>query len=433
MHLSRNRLAFVIALCCAACEIHTGDSDWDGSFDWDEEDAGTRRPDSSVRDEDGGVVAPPDAAASGSGGNAGEGGSSGSAGAPFPDAGVLPDAGTDPEPTIDTVAAAIARGSCHALEDCLGKALLLDSLDGKDCVEYRTSVYTNRDLHWLSKAVAAGRVKFYPQLLDQCERDLRARRCDIQSTRWPASCREAIAGQNGIDDSCAVDQDCEGAAYCAKGMPEECFGASCSELQAAGLPCSASTQCRDGLSCRSGTCTAPLSEGDECSAHLAYGDCPPGLICQGAAGALTCQSIATVYAAKLGESCDATAKLCALGLVCQGQATGTKGTCAAPAAAGAVCKPSAPGQCPTSQYCKDARANVTTRAAAGKEGLCSDMPSAGQACVDAVGCKPGSVCLESDGKCHALQDVGKTCTAAAECFGGSCQNGTCAAPLDCSL
>jgi len=436
--------ACLLSVASFACEVHVSSGNWDGGDVWGDDDdfwgnddpwdvkkdAGTSstRRDASLPDEDAGV-SPRDAAVSDAG--------------PRPDATVQIDAASidaalEPEPdpgdtlTVEMAAQVLARGSCGALEACMGEALLSESLQGMDCVDYRSKVYADRDYHWLAKSVALGRATFRADLLTRCETDLIARGCDVQSRRLPDSCEDALEGKADIDEACAIDQECEGNAFCDRGMQETCPG-TCSALQTGGLPCTSSSQCADGLVCRAAKCSPPLDEGDACTGHLKYGECPPGLVCQYAAGKLSCQSIASVYVGKAGAACDARGKLCEQGLVCKSQsATSTQGVCDKPAAPGGTCRPSAPGQCPTDHYCKDARSGATTRAPAGTDGVCSPLPEAGKACESNVGCKPGLVCSSTDNTCHVRRRVGESCLEARECYGGSCVSGKCAAPLDCN-
>jgi hypothetical protein len=245
----------------------------------------------------------------------------------------------------------------------------------------------------------------------------------------PASCEDAIEGKSDVDEVCSIDQECKGNMYCDKGMLETCPG-SCATLQTSGLPCTSSAQCADGLVCPAGTCAIPLAEGDGCTEYLGSGECPPGLVCIGPSDGLTCRSIASVYTAKSGETCDPFGKLCQLGLVCQSQSTGG-GICGAPVSAGGKCRRSVPNQCPLEQYCKDAKSGVTTRATPGKDGVCADLPADAQSCDAAIGCKPGAICLMSDGKCHNYQSLGQDCSENAQCYSRACTDGMCAAPLEC--
>lgn len=439
------RLTWASLLClslCAACEVHIGDTDWDSGAwdedwsDWDDDgdpwdaprkDAG--KPNASG-DEDGGA-GKDDAAVSGDK-DAGTPMSMFDAAIMNPPNGEVPD--DEPTLTLGMVAEFLARGSCGALEKCMGKDLLRESLRGVDCVAFRTQVYANRELYWLAKSVAYGRVTFRPSELEACETDLIARGCDVQSRRLPTSCRDALEGKAKVDEICAIDQECAGATYCNKGLVESCPG-TCASLQTSGLPCLSSSECSDGLVCRKGTCAVPLDEGDKCTVHLGYGECSPGLVCQGAAAdKFSCRTIASVYVGKEGDACDKTDKLCQMGLVCQSQSsTSVVGKCAKAVATGAVCRPSEPGQCPSGHYCKDARANVTTRAAAGTDGVCAELPANGASCIAAIGCKPGVICSSVDNKCHDREGVGEACVEDAQCYTSDCNTSNkCAAPIDCS-
>ena len=415
---------------CTACEIKAGDSDWDGHFDESifDDDAGkiTRR-DARVDDEDAGTTPPKDAAVSGKDANT----DANTEPEPPMDSGLPPDEPTPPEMSPADVAAALAKGRCGALEACMGKELLLDSLDGNDCVSYTTNQFADRDLHWLTKAVALGRVTFRGDLLAKCQKDIVALGCEVRSRRLPASCEDAVEGKADVDDSCSIDQECQGNMYCDKGMLATCPG-QCASLQTAGLPCTSSAQCRDGLVCPAGTCETPLAEGDGCTVYLGSGECPPGLVCLGQPDNLTCRSIASVYTGKSGEACDAFGKLCQFGLVCQSQtASSGAGICGAPKPAGSTCRRSVPNQCPVEQYCKDAKAGVVSRAQPGKDGVCADLPTDGQSCDAAIGCKPGAICLGSDGKCHTYQNVGKSCLEPAQCYSRACEDDECVAPQEC--
>ena len=205
-------------------------------------------------------------------------------------------------------------------------------------------------------------------------------------------------------------------AFCDLGSSPTCPGA-CAALQTSGLPCQASSQCVDGLLCRGGLCTEPASAGAACTTDLSA-ECPPGLICHGKPSALTCQPIGNVFVANEGASCDAVAKLCKPGLACaSSSSTTTMGTCVTIAAAGAACKAALPSQCPSDQYCKDARNGVNTRAAPGASGICTPRPGPGASCATAD-CQPGSRCLADT--CQKLEVAGGECTTNGACYGGAC-------------
>lgn len=444
MRLTWSCLSVLMLLASSsACEVHIGDADWD-SGTWDDWDS---RDDWNWNEDPWDSPSSPDGGTASSDSDAGTGADQGDAamsdradaGEPvsmFDAAVVMPGELPEDEPTITLgmVAEFLARGSCGALSDCMGAELLQDSLRGMDCVQFRTQVYANRELYWLAKSVAYGRVTFRPELLTACETDLLGLGCDVQSSRMPQSCLEALEGKALVDEQCAIDQECAADSYCNKGLVESCPG-TCASLQSDGLPCLSSSECKDGLVCRARVCAVPLVEGDKCTDHLGYGECSPGLVCQGTGlDKFTCRSVESVYVGSEGDVCDKTDKLCKLGLVCQSQsATSVMGICAKPASGGEACKPSEPGQCASDHYCKDARANVTARAAAGEEGVCSELPADGEDCVAAVGCRPGAICSAVDSKCHSRKGVAEPCVENAECITGVCgDSGKCAAPLDCS-
>ncbi|MET0386071.1 MAG: Dickkopf N-terminal cysteine-rich domain-containing protein [Polyangiales bacterium] len=418
MRSSRNALCLAVCWLCAACEFHAGDSRWDaGHWNWGDDDAGASPADAG-RDaggpSDDDASTPVDAAVSGN----------------PPDANVPPDASGEPA-TPDDVAAVLARGSCGALARCLGASLLAEAFDGRDCVELRTQIYADGDLHWLAESVARGRVTFRPERLARCESDLIAFGCEVQSRRLPASCEAAVEGAAEVDGACAIDQECGGGAFCDRGMLATCPG-TCVAPQAEGLPCRTSAHCSDGYVCRAGLCSEPLGVGAPCSGYLGQGECAPGLACQvGESDELECQPNAAVYAGKLDESCDVFGVLCEPGLVCQSRSADredTAGVCTMPAAAGDTCRLAVPAQCPPDYYCKDKTFGSSARVAAGAEGLCAELPAGGAACETEIGCRPGAYCDET---CHVVQSVGGSCDEGTECFSGSCVDNQCAPPLDC--
>lgn len=399
------RLWIVLGLFASTgCEVSVGDGGFDGDiFD----DSGTRARDGATNEDDAGSTDGNDS------GSPIDSGSSTDAATPM-------DAGpTEPMLKPSDVPAILAAGVCGALKACTGEQLLRASLEGNDCVEYTTRQLADRHLHWLSDSVTAGRAIFRSEQLMSCQRDLIALGCDVTKRRLPPSCEQAVEGKRALDETCSIDQDCKGNAYCAKGMQETCPG-YCAELQSAGLPCEMSYQCAEGLICRGRVCQDPPSEGDACTARLGN-ECLPGLVCQGATSTtLTCRSIESVYTGREGESCDGVGKLCEFGLVCASQtSSNTTGFCAARAGAGAVCRAAVPSQCPDTQYCKDKRANVSMRAAPGVDGVCSPRPAEGEGC-DEVDCRPGARCVDDPAVCRALKTAGGACVSDAQCYGGDC-------------
>jgi hypothetical protein len=428
MNMRNHCLLWTTAIFLAsACEIHEGS--FDGSFF---EDSSTRDDDGGVGDEEDSGKPSKDAGKSGAGGKSGSGGSKagsgGAGGDEAKDAGM--DAEIPPEPTLtpSDVGSVFSKGQCAALETCLGERLLLDSLQGNDCVDFMTRQKADQQLHWLMKSVSADHVTFRPEKLEQCQKDIEKQGCEVRSRRLPASCEDAIEGKVDVDGDCSIDADCKGNAWCDKGMLESCPGA-CAAPQTEGLPCTDSQQCADGLVCRSGNCSPPLSEGDQCNTSTLR--CPPGLTCRSS----MCQSISMVYTAELGATCNAVGQLCKLGLVCQSDdPNATTGKCMQPAAKGGACRPSQPGQCPIDQYCKNKSSAVTTPASPGTDGVCADRPGDGKACITGEDCAPGTACVGMPATCRSIKTAGGVCASDsnAECYGGACEQGTCAVTtIDC--
>jgi hypothetical protein len=390
----------------SACEISEGS--FDGSFF---DDSSTSEEDSGADDDDAGKP-PKDAGSRDAGTDAGK------------DAGMgTKDAEVPPEPplTPSDVSAVLAKGQCAALQECLGERMLLDSLLGNDCVDFMTRQKADQQLHWLMSSVSKQRVTFRPEKLDQCQKDLAMQGCEVRSRRLPASCEEAVEGKVDIDGDCSIDLDCKGNAWCDQGMLASCPG-HCAAPQPEDGPCSDSQQCRDGLVCRADKCSPPLSEGDECNSTTLR--CPPGLICRSS----MCQSVATVYAGELGAACNAVGQLCKPGLVCRSDnPNATTGVCANPVAMNGACRPSQPGQCPITQYCKNKSSGVTTPASPGTDGVCADRPKDGQACIAGEDCMPGAVCVGTPETCRNLKTAGGVCASDsnAECYGGECESGIC--------
>lgn len=389
------------------CTVGDGDFDWDGSlFD----DAGLER--DGAADEDAGASAPDSSVDDASVGDAGS--DSGAADAGEPDRELRP----------GDVARVIARGRCGALRSCLGEQLLLASFEGNDCVSFTTRQLQDRHLHWLEDSVEAGRVTFRPERLAACELDLIQLGCDVTTTPWPANCEQAVEGKAAEDAECTIDQDCQGSAYCDKGELESCPG-YCVPLQSEGMPCGSSSECGIGLWCREGACGLPPREGDACDVPLEVAECPPGLVCQGASGESTCQSIDRVYSRRAGEDCDAFGHLCEFGLVCQSQsATSSSGRCVAPAVSGGECRRAQPSQCPADEYCRSAQSGTLDPAEPGSIGVCSARPTAGEACPH-ENCVPGARCLGDPQVCKPLKSAGGSCKSDGECYGGLCSEPIC--------
>jgi hypothetical protein len=396
-----------LGTCCLVgfgCTVSTGDGDFDdfdGAFsDFDgstAHDGGGGKGGSGNEDEDGGTTTKPPS---------------------------KPDAGGSGDNTVKLtdLPRLIAGATCDALEDCLGsKELLADTLGGRDCAQLNENLLLSSPLRYLSASVDAGLVLFRPEEAETCFSDLRALSCDARSNRWPASCKLMLIGTADAGESCTINQDCSGKAFCDLGSLESCPG-TCVPLQTKGMTCNHNDddQCEDGLVCFRGHCEALGKSGDDCDDTLPR--CAPGLVCPDPAGS-KCAAIPTIYFRKLDEACEIGVELCEPALVCE-SVSGTMGVCKHTVAKGASCKRADPNQCPLDQYC-----DATS---AGMSGTCQDRPADGVACLTnrAQSCADGHICI--DGTCRALAGVDDSCETAAQCYSGVCSDtGKCAGPLMC--
>lgn len=371
--------------------------------------------DGSIFDEDAGVTED-GSAGSDSGWAAVDGGD-----AAIPEGG---EDGGESLPSIDDVPMGLGEAICAALEDCRGTDRLIEDLNGEDCAKRTGSVFANRDLFYLQDSVEAGRVVFHAEQFDSCLADIRAQKCDVKSSRWPASCEQALEGQVALGDKCALDEECEGDAFCDRGANWSCPG-TCRKLSDEGGLCRVSHNCREGLVCAGGSCVALLEKDDDCSESTTL--CKSGLECVDG----LCVSQDEVWSAGEGEECDPPALMCAVDgdepLSCALQSSGSP-LCQARVGEDEPCHRAQPSQCPRSQYC-DAEGS--------EEGVCSDLPDAYENCRPAdksPRCAAGLIC-ESDDKCYPINFNGYACVSNGACFSGICDTDTdnCAAPPRCEL
>jgi hypothetical protein len=386
----------LLSLSWVGCSVSAGNgSGFDGSV-FNDRDAAAR---DAATGEDGGAPSDQDAGATESDAGTVDGGASSS---------------TKPE----QVPAVLAAATCGALTDCMGAELLSDYLNVSDCVAFITQQQEQRDLHWLADSIKAGRVRWNPAALTQCQTDLRAYGCDVKSRRLPASCKQAIEGTVTVDGACGIDFDCQGDAYCKRSASAGC--GVCTARNAAGVACNVGSDCADRLVCPSSkVCALPVAADDACNPAGGWGACSPGFACLGASGSETCRSISSSYTGAEGNACDALTALCAPGLACE-RTTGTMGICVKPVSANGSCKGARPSECPMGQYCDATQAGAT--------GMCLNLPADGAACQNSA-CAPGNVCLS--GRCRAFTAVGSNCVDARQCYSNTCLQTVCVLPLQC--
>lgn len=348
------------------------------------------------------------------GSDAGGGGGSGAGG----------DSGTPSQgPAAEELAGLFAEAICDALLDCLGATLLADQLAGRDCVVQHQSRLEDGDLRDLAASIDAGFVEYHPEDVETCLDDLRALGCDVKGARLPTSCEAAVTGTVALDAECAINEDCEGDAFCDRGAAATCPG-TCTEPRGSGMTCNLNddAQCVDGLVCFGGTCEALGSGGDACGSGLP--GCMPGTECFDTGSGEECTVLADLYTELDGDACDiASGPLCQPPLVCE-STSGTSGTCASIVGESQSCRRSVPNQCPVSQYCDATDPGAT--------GTCLDRPVDGEPCLNRrQQCADEHVCIDTT--CRLIGVLGDGCEAASQCYSGACDaSGQCAPLAECA-
>lgn len=266
------------------------------------------------------------------------------------------------------------------------------------------------DIAQLKASIAAGRVAYDGNLVNDCIGGLGAASCDntAQDARVnPAACDQAIRGTVADGGVCFTTQECLSkscdttacgmaccAGTCAPTVADAAIGGSCASascvegafcnasevctaLLAANAACQGNSQCGYGLTCAANVCAASANRGESCAAGGRCNDlgdrCDAtsttcvaksaigGACSMGFAGFLDCQqplvcnqtSLKCENPPAIGATC---AFSCANGAFCNDQ-----NTCEAPRANGGACGND--GEC-ASTYCDD---NVTPSVCAAKQ------------------------------------------------------------------
>jgi hypothetical protein len=426
--LSIFALISTMPLACTIGDIDEGDDFWsDGGDDGGVLDASQPQGGKKATGGSGGK-----AGASGKGGTGGAAGKAGSAAS----GGKSDTAGSGGEkaaggagggegalPEIEDVAYGLAIAKCGALEDCLGPDVLAYGMNGEDCSKMTGGVWANRDLVYLADSVDKGRVIFRPETFSQCLADIRAQKCDIQNSRRPASCKSVLEGKVELDARCSIDEDCKGDAFCDRGTDLSICPNTppiCKELISEGNSgCRVDDNCKEGFTCESGTCRRFYVENESCISDKS--ECKPGLTCFEAA----CTPNSEIWKATEGQPCDPNnSVMCQTSdsapLSCVQQPSGSANTaiCQKRVNAGEACRGAFPSQCPSGQYCN---------AAAGQEGVCTNLPGQGEDCRPAGSsgktqrCAAGYQCEENN-KCYQINDNEYSCKVDAGCFSGICSS-----------
>lgn len=332
---------------------------------------------------------------------------------------------------IEDLGATYGSVSCDIVADCYGEAIvavLVGATDHGACVARAEAAYTNGALPRYQAAIAMGTLTYDGSQAGACVDALRGLGCEAIASRTPSACDSLFVGHVATGGACALDEECEGAAYCR--VEGACPG-TCQPYVAAGGACTRNEACASGLRCTSGACMAPGGAGASCQGATGV-ECAGGLICRGgtATDAGTCTATSDVFAAASGAACSpGNGQLCMAGLSCI-IASATSQTCGPDGlAAGSACQFAIPDQCADGFYCMGASLSTTPPSF---DGTCAPLPTAGMACVTGgttQSCADGSVCEAN--VCVEVQDNGGACTTDADCYGSHCTGGVCTAPTYC--
>ncbi len=325
------------------------------------------------------------------------------------------------DPEILEIATTFAESICVSLEACVGPTKLNELVGREDCELRVAAEFLARDLAVLEQSIQAGRVIYDESMLGACAEGLAAMGCAIATDTFPAACEETIKGTVAIGEACKIDSDCEGAAFCQMtGCPS-----LCASLLEEGDSCHRTEDCGDGLLCEAGECARPARANEPCKGPTGK-SCALGLNCWGATdvAAGTCHTNAETLARDEGEVCEPGGVLCKEGLSCVWNGL-SNFHCEKKVAAGALCHPGLPGQCPSDHFCN--ALDVTA------VGTCERLPAGGRPCVANGQCAPGYACVpgESEPVCARINYNDGACATDAACRSGYCNAGTCEIPPIC--
>lgn len=336
---------------------------------------------------------------------------------------------------IDDLPEMLVGAYCGQLETCLGPLLPL-FLPGEDCDSAFGPAFAD-ELPGLKAAIDNGRVHYDGRHVQACIDAISALGCDLATTRVFEACEDALDGTVAVGGDCAMDQECEGSAYCK--FSTTCPG-KCTTLEGAGGLCDRDDQCANKLLCSdmTGHCVEPAQVGETCGGGGAAPPCVLNLLCAGSndmnGTTGTCTATDDVLVRQDGESCDILGgTFCVSGEHCiidsVDVTTGTLNTTCGPGvASGAACKAALPDVCPIDEYCAAPQNSF--------DGICTPKPVAGEACVKpALGgnvtlCAPNLRC--DGGTCRERQHLGGSCAGNDVCYSDQCVNGTCTAKGVCA-
>lgn len=334
---------------------------------------------------------------------------------------------------IERLGAQYGNVTCEVIRDCYGDAIvaLISGATTQAACEMRAEAgYLNAALPRYQAAIAMGTMSYDATQAGACIDALRAEGCAVVSARTPPECDRLFVGHVATGGACALDEECQGDAYCS--ITAACPG-TCQAYGGSGAACTRDQACQSGLRCGNGTCQAPGGVGASCQGTTGV-ECAGGLICQGGSTTRTgtCASVDAVFVGTMGAACNPqNGQLCMDGLSCI-VASATSQTCGTGGlSVGTACTLALPDQCAPGSYCEGPSLTALPPVFTG---TCRALPIDGMPCATVVAgqsCADGAVCGASDRACHQVHANGGSCIDDSGCYSGLCRSGTCAVPTYC--
>ena len=340
--------------------------------------------------------------------------------------------GSGGEVAIGDVAAKVAQAQCDYRLQC--EPFQADMMSQEACTAQVTLMLESGDFARLVEAVEDGTVLYDGTKASSCISALKTTGCGEE----PSACDDVFTGTLALGAECTMREQCTDG-YCDRS--ENCPGV-CKAYKAGGEACSFDDRCAPGYDCIDDICK---TESDQPVGAA----CDEDQGCEGLSACVadgpdsatgTCQTVVSLYKLGEGASCDigdygaiyksgtvsSELALCKPELSCVidslDKETGAmEATCRKEAGSGEACGFGMPDQCPHGEYCTADPGEDKS------EGVCTKLPTAGQACTDHPGsqlnCELGLEC-SADGVCAAPKLIGESCTFDQDCASNYCDTQT---------
>lgn len=301
-----------------------------------------------------------------------------------------------------------------------------------DCATRLTQQLTQGTFSGVSAAVDAKRTSYDGALAAACASAVSSGSCDFLDNSPITVCEQALEGTVSDGGDCDIDEECKGTSHCAV-TGGACPG-KCTAAVSAGVACQRKEDCAAGLVCSDATqhCAAPAAAGQPCGGGVEV-QCSATLQCLGDDAtkkqAGVCKQAKDVFAGGEGDSCDiAAGPWCKDGFSCvvDGIANAKPvEKCHAKAASGGSCGLAVPNQCPASEFCPLATADLVKMTFTAN---CQPLLAEGATCVPArpgAQCQASLFCDASTNKCSRFRNLGESCTANDACYSTRCDAQVC--------